>query len=204
MNKTMAPPSRRTRQRGVVMIFCLIVLVILLAGGVAVIRSSNSALFSAGNLAFKRDLLNQGELAVSTVLADFQGSGAMAGASATLTSSKARNYSAVQLATNTQGIPSALLGSDTKFGDVGVITNDMTGATEDVKIRYLIDRMCNAEGAPTSANCVQAMSAPSGGTADPKGGPTALTSSVYRLTIRVSGPRSTQVFMQTSFNKPDL
>jgi type IV pilus assembly protein PilX len=203
MNQLKAPTSRRARQQGVVLIFCLIVLVILLAGGVAVIRSTNSALFSAGNLAFKRDLLNQGEQAVATVLAQFQGSGNMAAASTTLQSNAARNYSAVQLATNAQGIPDALLANDTTFANVGQITNDLEGATRDVQIRYVIDRLCSAAGVPSSSTCVQSQSAPSGGTATPNGGPSAVTTSVYRLTIRVSGPRSTQVFMQTSFTKPD-
>jgi Tfp pilus assembly protein PilX len=62
---------RPARQRGVVLLFCLIVLVILLAGGVAVVRSMNTSLTSAGNLAFRRDLVNQGERAVSAVLAKF-------------------------------------------------------------------------------------------------------------------------------------
>ena len=66
-----------SRQRGVVLLFCLVILVILLAGGVAVVRSMNSSMFSAGNLAFKRDLLNQGEQAVSQVLRAFAAGGSL-------------------------------------------------------------------------------------------------------------------------------
>jgi type IV pilus assembly protein PilX len=43
-------------QRGVVLLFCLIVLVILLIGGVAVMRSTHTSLASAGNLAFRATL----------------------------------------------------------------------------------------------------------------------------------------------------
>mgnify|MGYP003575523658 CR=1 FL=1 len=191
-----------TRQRGVVLIFCLIVLVVLLTGGVAVIRSTNSALFSAGNLAFKRDLLNQGEQAVSFVMGQFQGMGSLATSASTQSDNSALNYKANQLPTNAQGIPTAMLGSDAAFGTVGAISNDLTGATPDIKIRYLIDRLCSSAGAPSSNNCVQAQSAPTGGTAG-TGGPAVTTASVYRLTVRISGPRDTQVFMQTSFSKPD-
>jgi type IV pilus assembly protein PilX len=53
------------RQRGVVLIFTLIILLILTIGAVALMRSMNTSLFSAGNLAFRRDLVNQGEQAVS-------------------------------------------------------------------------------------------------------------------------------------------
>ncbi|MGR4868653.1 hypothetical protein ACIPRI_07260 [Variovorax sp. LARHSF232] len=205
-NKTHTP-IRRSRERGVVLIFCLIVLVILLSGGVAVIRSTNSSLFSAGNLAFKRDLLNQGEQAVAHVLALFQGTGGLASSSSTQSDNISLNYRASQLATNSQGIPTAMLGNDETFGAVGVTTNDLTSensnvASDDVQIRYLIDRMCSAAGVPSSNNCVQAQSAPTGGTAG-TGGPAVTTASVYRVTIRVTGPRSTQVFMQTSFSKPD-
>lgn len=196
------PEQPGTRQRGVVLIFCLIVLVVLLTGGVAVIRSTNSALFSAGNLAFKRDLLNQGEQAVSYVMGQFQGMGSLATSSSTQADNAALNYKASQLATNAQGIPTAMLGNDAAFGNVGATTNDLTGATPDVKIRYLIDRLCSSAGAPSSNNCVQAQSAPTGGTAGAVA-PPVTTASVYRLTIRVSGPRDTQVFMQTSFSKPD-
>ena len=203
MKKTKTPVStRRQRERGVVLIFCLIVLVILLSGGVAVIRSTNSSLFSAGNLAFKRDLLNQGEQAVAHVLAQFQGTGGLAAGASRQSDEINFNYKASQLATNAQGIPSAMLGNDAAFNAVGKTTNDLAGATNDVKIRYLIDRMCAAAGVPSSNNCVQAQSAPTGGTAGASG-PAVTTASVYRVTIRVTGPRDTQVFMQTSFSKPD-
>ena len=203
MNRTytVLRSSSRRRERGVVLIFCLIVLVILLTGGVAVVRSMNSSLFSAGNLAFKRDLLNQGEQAVSFVLARFQGSGALATSASTQSDNAALNYKASQLATNAQGIPNAMLGNDTAFAAVGTGA-DLTGATSDVRIRYVVDRLCSAAGVPTSNTCVQAKSAPTGGTAG-TGGISVTTSSVYRLTIRVTGPRDTQVFMQTSFTKPD-
>jgi Tfp pilus assembly protein PilX len=60
------------RQQGVVLIFSLIVLLILAIGAVAVLRSVNSSLLSAGNLAFHRDLVNQAEQAVSTVMIEFK------------------------------------------------------------------------------------------------------------------------------------
>lgn len=195
-------PVGQVRQHGVVMIFCLIVLVILLSGGVAVIRSTNSSLFSAGNLAFKRDLLNQGEQAVAHVLALFQGAGGLATSGSTQSDNANLNYKASQLASNAQGIPNVLLDNDTTFNTVGKDTNDLTGSTGRVRIRYLIDRLCSSAGVASSNNCVQAQSAPTGGTAG-EGGPAVTTASVYRVTIRVTGPRDTQVFMQSSFTKPD-
>mgnify|MGYP003582841597 CR=1 FL=1 len=187
------------RERGVVLLFCLIVLVILLAGGVAVMRSMNTSLFAAGNLAFKRDLVNQGEQALTKVLAQFKEGGALASATA---DAPTLNYKATTLATNAQGVPTALL-SDSAFGAVGRASNDIAGGTGDVKIRYLIERMCNAAGAASSANCVQSAAAPTGGTAGPQPPPPPPTATVYRVTVRVTGPRDTQVFLQTSLTKPD-
>ena len=55
-------------QQGVVMLFGLIALAIMLIGAAAMVRSMNASLFNAGNLGFKRDLTNQAERAVGTVI----------------------------------------------------------------------------------------------------------------------------------------
>ena len=67
-----------SRERGVVLIFTLIILLILTIGGAALVRSMQNSLFTAGNLAFRRDLMNQGEQAVSTALKQFKAGGALA------------------------------------------------------------------------------------------------------------------------------
>jgi len=190
----------RARERGVVLIFTLIVLLIMTIGAVALLRSMNSSLFSAGNLAFRRDLVNQGEQAVSSVLQSFQGGGALV--NATTASSTAANYSSTALPTNAQGVPTALL-NNTAFGTVGVAANDLTGATADVTMRYVIDRLCSNTGPPTSATCVQSVANPTGGTALPTAGVPPPSATVYRLSVRVLGPRNTQIFLQTTFTKPD-
>lgn len=203
------PSTRmRARQRGVVLLFALVVLVILLAGGVAVVRSMNASLTSAGNLAFKRDLVNQGERAVSSVLAAFDGSGALALATTRQNSVKAANYSATVLPTNDQGVPLALLNNST-FATVGESSNDITDEDAQVSIRYLIDRLCDAEGAsgvlgaagcvfPPSSSDVRGGSSQEMGTRIPP--PPSVT---YRVSMRVTGPRDTQVFLQASFARPD-
>ena len=62
--RPLATPRRRSparRQAGVVMIITLIALVALLAASIALVRSFDSSMLQAGGLAFKRDLVNQGE-----------------------------------------------------------------------------------------------------------------------------------------------
>lgn len=191
------------REQGVVLVFTLIVLLILSIGAVALVRSMNTSLFSAGNLAFRRDLVNQGEQASSVVLALFKTGGALVSSSTTMTDQVANNYKATMLPVNQQGVPSVLLLNDTGFGAVGNASNDITGATADVKIRYVIDRLCSSTGAASSLLCVQSSAAPTGGTANSATAVPPATATVYRLSVRVTGPRSTQVFLQSTFTKPD-
>jgi Tfp pilus assembly protein PilX len=206
-------PLARSRERGVVLLFCLIILVVLLAGGVAVMRSMNSSLFSAGNLSFKRDMVNQGELAISEAMRAFQTGGALATPAATAANLASANYSAVQLVTtNPRGIPDVLLKK------TGLTGSDVAGATftpaatitgtGSVTIHYVIDRMCNAAGdfatLVEAQKCVYTPSttAPSGGSR-PKDYVAPPIPPIYRVTVRVDGPRDTQVFLQSSFTKPE-
>jgi Tfp pilus assembly protein PilX len=195
-----AVPNSRASQRGVVLIFTLIILLILTIGAVALMRSLNTTLYGAGNLAFRRDLMNQGELAVANVETEFS-SGDLSTSASTLNNVVADNYSATMLPSNSEGVPTALL-TTTLSTSVGTHA-DLAGATSDVSIRYVIDRLCSQTGTPTGALCVQSTASPTGGT----GGNTAVvkppTSTVYRLSVRVTGARSTQVFLQTTFTRAD-
>jgi len=192
--------TSRSGQLGVVLIFTLIVLLILTIGAVALMRSMNTSLFGAGNLAFRRDLVNQGEQAVSNVITEFQ-SGDLATTASTLTNVPADNYSSTMLPANAEGVPNVLLAA-TLPGTVGTHA-DLAGMTPDVQIRYVIDRMCSATGTPTGALCVQSTAAPTGGTAGNKSAVKPPTATAYRLSVRVTGARSTQIFLQTTFTRPD-
>lgn len=192
------------RQQGVVLIFSLIVLLILAIGAVALVRSVNSSLLSAGNLAFHRDLVNQAEQAVSSVMTEFK-TNALPLGGATTVSMQAANYSATTLPTNAQGVPTALL-DDTAFAAaVGTAANDIVpSATSQVTIRYVIDRLC----APltviaSSPTCVQSTGLPTGGTANRNTAVAPPSATIYRISVRVKGPRFTQAFLQTTFTKPD-
>ena len=197
---------RTHRQRGVVLIFTLIILLILTIGAVALMRSMNTSLTSAGNLAFRRDLANQGEQAVSNVMTAFKAGGALSTSAVTDSNVPANNYSASMLATNAQGVPNILLKQDSAFNSTGFTSsaNDITTAAyPDVTIRYVIDRMCTNVGATVANQCVQSSAAPLGGTANGSQSLTPPSATVYRLSVRVTGARSTQVFLQTTFTRQD-
>lgn len=125
--KSLTATSANSRtQRGVVIIFGLIALVIMLIGAVAMVRSMNSSLANAGNLGFKRDLTNQGERAMVEVLALMDG-GALGTEVLRRNNSVARNYRATQFTGNeitAQGLPVALV-DNTAFALVGTAAQDI-------------------------------------------------------------------------------
>jgi type IV pilus assembly protein PilX len=215
-------PASPTRQQGVVLLFSLIALVILLIAAVALVRSFHSSMFTAGNIAFKRDLQNQSERAVDKVLDDFR-TGGLNTPTLRAANTTANNYSATMLAVDAQGIPSALQ-NDSTFATVGLATNDITPANEPSlptnqiqSIRYVVDRMCSTVGDETtlgstscqlannpvpagssSANLQSAERAPLCSTcasAAPQG-------VIYRLSVKITGPRNTQSFFQSTFTVP--
>ncbi|MDP1647407.1 MAG: hypothetical protein Q8M01_04300 [Rubrivivax sp.] len=183
------------------MIVTLLALVIMLIGAVALMRSFNSSLFMAGNLAFKRDLVNQAERASAVVLPQLT-TGALNTLAARAASSTALNYSASVLGANDQGIPNALL-SATGFAAVGVASNDIVVADQGVTVRYVIDRLCNGAGSEVTLGAAACTVGPTpdarGGSASEMNRATLPPQVLYRLSVRVDGPRNTQAFFQTTF-----
>jgi hypothetical protein len=185
------------------MIVTLLALVIMFIGSIALARSFNTSLFTAGNLAFKRDLVNQAERASAVVMGQLTGAGALATEAVRAADSTANNYSADTLPTNDQGIPNALL-NDAAFAAVGVAGNDIVIAEQGVTVRYVIDRLCNAVGTELAlgpaANCSVGQSPDArGGSASEISRATLSPQVLYRLSVRVDGPRNTQAFFQSTF-----
>jgi len=199
-------PGRRPA-RGAVLLFAMIALVILLIGTAALLRSMNTSLFTAGNFGFKRDLTNQGERAIAAVL-DVVQAGALGNDAARQASASASNYSAAILATNDQGIPLALL-TDAAFAAAGVTGNDIALSDMGVSVRYVIDRLCAGVGPATQDSCTLAGNLLPAGSSSSEllraedgssGGSGAVAPQVvYRISIRVDGPRRTQSFFQSTF-----
>lgn len=211
-----------SRQRGVVLLFSLVALVVLLIAAVALMRSFNTSMFMSGNIAFKRDLQNQGERAIDRVLTNFRAGGLLAADADRSANRQDSNYSAKMLPANVQGIPNDLVLSDTAFAAAWTAP-DIDLPDQGVKIRYIIDRMSSATGSCGSLGpsvCVMAGNkAPAGGSvsnlqnatralpipvAAGATAPKAVNTgtAVYRLTVRVLGPRDTQAFFQSTFTAP--
>lgn len=193
------PSLRPAPARGVVMLFGLIALLIMMLGAVAMLRSTSATMMNTGNLGFKRDLTNQGERAVDVVLGLMK-TGALSTEPARQATSVASNYSATLLATNAQGLPNVLV-DDAAFGGAGSTGNDIAVADLGVTLRWVVDRLCVNAGTATVTHCTMT-----------DGGVDACSATdcfnlnnlvpqqvVYRLSIRVTGPRATQAFMQSTF-----
>ena len=194
-----AKVDRHAGQRGVTLVIALIALVILTVGAVAMSRSTDVSLRMAGNLAFKRDLVNQGERAIATALTELT-SGGLASETTRDANRLASNYSATLLGSSDQGIPTVLL-SDTTFTSTGFSHADITDSTTGVTVRYVIDRQCTSSGAYDIAACqaVTAKAPPKSGdgiSADVTTG--AVTRPVYRISVRITGPRGNQTYTQTT------
>jgi hypothetical protein len=209
--KALNTPSRRRSgacrpQRGVVMLFGLFALAIMMIAAAAMIRSYGTAMTNAGNLGFKRDLTNQAERAVGMVVASLQ-AGSLGSETSRQADNAAQNYSASMLASNGQGLPNALI-TDNSFTTYGVVSNDIAVTDQAVTVRYLVDRMCANSGTATPDHCVMADDLnPQGGNGSvgniaedaSAGGAGALGQRViYRVSIRVTGPRNTQAYFQTT------
>ncbi len=197
-HRRFSPPEMQKNQRGVVMILVLISLIVLLLAGVGLIYSSDTALLSAGNLAFKRDATNQSERAVNLVRSKFIGSGVLTSASGDQ-SVPAQNFSAVALASNSLGIPTILL-NDTAFTST-FTAGDIVDSTSNVTVRYVVDRMCSAVGEATDAICSRWSGQPSSGTDTLATKKVESIIPVYRISILVTGPKKTQNFIQATMRR---
>ena len=191
----MRPTPPPSRQRGVALIVTLIALLLMMIGAAAMVRSVDTSSVMAGNLAFRRDLTNRAERAIVAARAALA-SGALSSDSARIADRGASNYSASKLANGATGMP-LVLTSDSAFGSAKLTAGDFSD--DGVSVRYVIDRQCAAAGAFDPASCESLESKPDPGGSDPARKPGGIATAVYRISVRVSGPRDTQAYFQTTF-----
>ena len=198
MNRIARVP--RKAQRGVILFVALIVLVAMSLTGIALIRSVDTNVLVAGNLAFRQG---------ATAAADWGIESARTYLKTTINANKAALDNdipaAAYYATWQSGLD--LVGTTTSpfnwSGGSQLVGTDTAGN----EVRFVLHRMCEASGASTAAgsNCVKASG--SGGATGTEGstkgtvsyGTLALPASTvvyYRVTVRVLGPRNTLSFVQ--------
>lgn len=187
-------PCRRTlmqRQRGIVLVITLIAMVIMMIGAVALVRSFNTSLIAAGQLSFKRDLMNRGEIGLAAAKTALT-SGALNTDLLRQNNLLSANYFATLRSNNdnAQGVPKDLINDSDFTGTLANITAD------GVTIRYIIERQCTTAGpfSPTTCSVFTKPAATSGGERKELVG--AEYGPIYRITVRIQGPRNTTTYLQ--------
>ncbi len=187
------------RQEGIVLIIALIMLVAMTLGGLAMIRSAHTTTAIAGNLAFQQAATTSSDVGIETAVAWLQINAANGGLDNHITAS---GYTASRTAADD---PSSSQDWTELWTAVwlprGVVTvaggPDAAGNT----VQYVIQRLCNSVGTSLTAGCVVSPVESNLTGNSESAGTHRLTVNgqvYYRITVRVSGPRNTVSFVQST------
>lgn len=202
---TRSGTAMRRRQSGAILFIALIVLVAMTLAGLAMIRSVDTALGIAGNMAFKQATIHGADRGVKVA---FDWLITNSGGTTLQTSNNLVGYSSSSPASEDWfnltnwgdgvSIPN-------EFGQVG--SPDAAGNV----VRYLIHRMCSCADVPYNSNCAGSGDQNSCGLYYPVSGGSAggsmtvgspmfvgIPQIYYRITTRVDGPRNTVSITQVT------
>jgi len=181
------------RERGVVLIITLIMLVVMSLAGIAVVRSVDATSAVAGNLALRQASIEPANLAVENAAAALFADATKAAVAIPDPTADflSQNYFAArQPGEDGRGVPLKL--QEKSNFDLPLVLSDGAGN----EIRYVIERLCIAAGAATPGNCETMLPAPAtGGTVGEETLALPRTP-FYRVTIRVDGPQNSASFVQ--------
>jgi hypothetical protein len=193
------------------MVFTLIALVLMLIAVAAVVRSVDTSTGIVGNLAFRRDLTNRAELAIAQAKAALNSGGAAHAETARRADIVAAHYSATRLASPAGGIGvPAVLVSNSAYDAAGyscmsgagvALSNCSTPGADGIVIRWVIDRQCVAGTSAFGTSACGYLSSPkdAGGSSHSlTRKPSGAARSLFRISVRVTGPRNTEAYIQTT------
>ena len=189
-----SPMGQRKAQSGVVLLLALIVLIAMAFAGLALMRSVGTANLVAGNLAFQQAATRSADRGIETAIGWIENNGTLLANDAGLSGYAANGLAAVA-GRNIGETWSAYWTRVWSPRQVQIPT-DVVGNT----VFYVIDRLCQNAGAPTSgANCsTSPVVTQTTANSEEAGEVTAEMPSrvYYRITTRVTGPRNTSSFVQ--------
>jgi Tfp pilus assembly protein PilX len=190
VHRTLLRASPASQQSGVVLFIALIVLVAMSLAGVALVRSTDTSVLVAGNLAFRQGTVLASDGPINT----------------------ARNWVMSNATGDTLYNDSAANGFIANWQDgFNPKTYTWTHGSGSVKVGtdaggnegwYVIHRMCSGAGNPTGLSCVKAgtagKAASSFGAQNYGSYPLQLAGQTptYRITARVVGPKNTTSYVQ--------
>jgi Tfp pilus assembly protein PilX len=196
------------RQRGIVLILALIVLVAMALAAVALTRSTYTSNVIAGNLAFQQAATTSADQGVETAVAWLENNNGQSSSTTATTCSTSVGSTVLAcdqashgyIASRTDPSSSqtwpdlwtALVAAGTTPVALSV---DSAGNT----VSYIIQRMCSAAGDAASTTCSTppaTSSCSNCSKASDSSNLTAATQFYYRITVQVSGARSTRSYAQ--------
>ncbi len=195
-------------ERGLVLFVALIALVVMSLAAVALIRSVDTNTIIAGNLAFKQSALASSDRGVETALTWVEAK--VTATPADLNTDSAANadsgYYATYLTPDLDN--QAVLKDSATWVDAKsayATGADLAGGTgsDGNNIRYIVQRMCREAVAPVADKCLFGDAEIGNGSKGVKDATEAgaivnsQQSPIYRVTVRVTGPKNTVSYAQT-------
>jgi type IV pilus assembly protein PilX len=184
-------PRLARQQRGVILIVSLVVLVAMMLAAAGLVRSVDTSVVIAGNLAFQQSTLNAADAGVENAVTQLNA--AIAAAPAANSFGGTYWYYATMRAVDANGqLASDPFGAATPTAINWNIVPVAQTVNADYEVKVVIDRLCVAGGnciTDPPKPCVQQGCTPA---TQPPG------AQHYRATVRVTGPRNTVSVTQST------
>lgn len=193
----------RKTQDGVVLFIALIVLVAMSLAGIALMRNVDTGTIIAGNLAFRQSAMHVGDIGVEAARTWLMN---VTPAATLYNDQPAITGGAGYFANWGENID--LLGNDPDplkldYNWSNAIPVTAPAPPAGYSVSYVIHRLCRAPGDPVSITCVKQSGSTSSTASGTKGaasfGSFAIsvpTNAMYRITVRVVGPRNSISYIQ--------
>jgi Tfp pilus assembly protein PilX len=197
-------PFAAARERGAILFIALIVLVAMSLAGIALMRSVDTNVLIAGNLAFRQGATAGGDWGIEDARAWIAGSAALLNDDI----SAPYYYANWQETIDLVGSDPAVIDYQWDSPNAAEQPRDLGFDAAGNRVQYVIHRLCDKAGAPNDVHCVKstlvAGSMPAGGSHGIKGAgggpPPGQSSILYRVTVKITGPRNTVSFVQAVLN----
>lgn len=193
------------KQNGVTLFFAMIGLVVLLLAAAALVRTVDTASLIAGNLSFRMSATSAGDRGMETAMRWLNNrvvtaaAGAPVGSQAAIDAGIAATNSSIPVQgyySSTNEVANLFQANTWTPGGAALNLGEDNGNT----VRYVVERMCRrANTAPTEQDCIYT-EVDSGGSQLSGGNPRTPSppknALIFRITVRVEGPRNTVSYIQ--------
>ena len=185
-------------QRGAILLFALIMLVVLTIAAVALVRSVDTANLLTGNLAFKQTTIQLADVGVEAATSNL----------ATILASSSDDKFPAGCSNECIYYPTGFTNEDAKGVPTSITWSSVPTVTglalpSGYSVQYVIDRLCEGPAPATDivGECFSEGSLSGGSKKAGAAKFTAAATIYYRVTIRVAGPRATETYVQAILNR---